>query len=193
MAVADADLFFTFIDVGAYGREGDSNVFKRTKLGKDLYSGNLNLPEDKLLIGGDDTLAFPYVFLGDEAFAGHRNLLRPYPQRGLTKERRMFNRRLSRARRVIECSFGLLANKWRIFHRAIDVDFVDEIIKACCVLHNFVRRRDGYNTEDTLTCPLRNVRSSGTKADRTAVFTRDAFSVYFNSAQGYLPWLADLV
>jgi len=106
------------------------------------------------------------------------------------KERKMFNRRLSRARRVIECAFGLLANKWRIFHRAIDVDFVDQIIKACCVLHNFVRRDI---IRKTRLHAHYGMRSSGTKADRTAVFTRDSFSVYFNSAQAYLPWLADLV
>ena len=43
-----------------------------------------------------------------------------------------------------ECAFGMLANKWRIFHRPIDVDndFADSIIKAACVLHNFVRIRD---------------------------------------------------
>nr|CAI5862624.1 unnamed protein product [Callosobruchus analis] len=39
----------------------------------------------------------------------------------------------------------ILANKWRIFHRPLDVSlqFCDTIIKAACILHNFVRCKDG--------------------------------------------------
>jgi hypothetical protein len=37
------------------------------------------------------------------------------------------------ARRMVECAFGILCNKWRIFHRAIDFrpDFCDVIVKTC--------------------------------------------------------------
>lgn len=53
---------------------------------------------------------------------------------------RLFNYRLSRARRVIENSFGMLAAKWRIFRTPIqaDVETVDEIILAAVYLHNFL-------------------------------------------------------
>lgn len=46
-----------------------------------------------------------------------------------------------------------MSNKWRIFHRRINVepDFAVDIVKACIVLHNFVRDRDGYLPEDTTT------------------------------------------
>jgi hypothetical protein len=57
------------------------------------------------------------------------------------------NYRLTRAR-MVECAFGIVCNKWRIFHRAIDVcpDFCDVTVKTCCILHNFVHQRDAYYT-----------------------------------------------
>nr|CAH7749981.1 unnamed protein product [Callosobruchus chinensis] len=48
---------------------------------------------------------------------------------------------------------GILTNKWKIFHRAISLkpDFAMDIVKACVVLQNFVRERDGYKIEGTFT------------------------------------------
>jgi len=87
------------------------------------------------------------MLIDDEAFGLHKNLLRPYPGRGLTQKKKNFNYSLSRAQRYVECAFGILANKWRVLHSAILVepDFADDVIKACCILHNYDRRRDGYN------------------------------------------------
>nr|CAH7725503.1 unnamed protein product [Callosobruchus chinensis] len=54
-----------------------------------------------------------------------------------------------RARRYIECSFGILSNKWRISHRPFNVNTINAelIMKVCCTLHNFVRERDGVDLE----------------------------------------------
>lgn len=56
-------------------------------------------------------------------------------------------------RSYIECTFTLrvLSNDWRIFHRAFNTDlsFSEELVKTFCVLHNFVRDRDGYRVEDS--------------------------------------------
>jgi hypothetical protein len=49
------------------------------------------------------------VFVGDEAFALRKDFLKPFSQRELTNERRIYNYRLSRARRVIENVFGIMA------------------------------------------------------------------------------------
>jgi hypothetical protein len=53
----------------------------------------------------------------------------------------------------VECAFGILSNKWRIFQRPLNVspDFALGIVKACIVLHNFVRERDCYMFRDVLT------------------------------------------
>ena len=52
----------------------------------------------------------------------------------------------------MECAFGILSNKWRIFQRPLNVslDFAVDIVKACVVLHNFVHERDGCKFEDAL-------------------------------------------
>ncbi|XP_060864897.1 uncharacterized protein LOC132941058 [Metopolophium dirhodum] len=129
MAVVDANLSFICIDFGAYGRESDSTVFKQSTF---------------------ESSPLPYVFLADEAFGLHTNLLRPYPGRGLNDKRRVFKYRLSRARRTVECAFGVLSNKWRVLHTPllVEPDLADEIIKAYCILHNYVRQRDGASYED---------------------------------------------
>ncbi|XP_063241738.1 uncharacterized protein LOC134541921 isoform X3 [Bacillus rossius redtenbacheri] len=90
MAVADADLRFVAIDVGAYGQEGDSTVFRDTVLGKKLFSGTLNLPPPKCL-PNTYFKPQPFVMVGDEAFRLQTNLLRPYPQRNLDARKRVFN------------------------------------------------------------------------------------------------------
>lgn len=134
LAVADANYNFVFVDVGAYGKDCDSSVFKETSLWNKMQENTLNLPAPRVLPGMEEEL--PYVLVGDEAFALHNNLLRPFGGRELHNTKRIFNYRLSRARRFVECAFGILSNKWRIFHRPLNVstDFATDIVKACCVL-----------------------------------------------------------
>ena len=57
----------------------------------------------KSIFAGSDRIA-PYTFIGDEAFPLKRWLMRPYPGRtfGDSLEKRIYNFRLSRARRTIE-------------------------------------------------------------------------------------------
>jgi hypothetical protein len=57
---------------------------------------------------------------------------------------RIFNYRLSRARRVIENAFGILVSRWRIFRRPIigKNTTVNNIIKASTCLHNWVQTHD---------------------------------------------------
>jgi hypothetical protein len=54
-------------------------------------------------------------------------------------------------------ALGILANKWRIFCRPFDVGvvFCDSMVKACCVLHNYVRQKGVIHFMDTVyECPL---------------------------------------
>lgn len=68
-------------------------------------------------------------------------MITPYSRRGvLTPSQRVFNYRQSRARRIIECSFGLLKSKWSVYEKPIglQVDATEKVILATLCLHNFL-------------------------------------------------------
>lgn len=164
LALVDANYCFTIVDVGHYGRSNDSNIFRQSTMYKMLINGHLQIPDNKPLSNFENTKEMPHVIVADEAFAMNKHVMKPYARKKLDIQKRVFNYRLSRARRYVECAFGILANKWRVFHTSINLnpDFVEEVVLAACVLHNFVRKRDGYQFEDTLTCPLSDIDVVGT-------------------------------
>ena len=132
MAVCNANYEFIMIDVGAFGSQSDGGVFAASEFGKMLHNNTLSLPTPTPLYPGGERI--PFCFVGDEAFPLKPNLLRPYAGRtqALPLEENVYNYRLSRARRTIENSFGILAARWRIFHTPIKTlqKYVDYIIQA---------------------------------------------------------------
>ncbi|XP_049880387.1 uncharacterized protein LOC126376874 [Pectinophora gossypiella] len=143
LALVDAKYRFIYVDIGAYGKECDSTVYNNSKLNELLLKGQLPLPTPKPLPGSQTPCP-----VADEGLPLTNNIMRPYPGKHLTIQQRVFNYRLSRARRYVECAFGILANKWRVFHRPLNVslNFCTNIIKASCVLHNFILNREGAQT-----------------------------------------------
>ena len=109
MAVADADYKFLFVDIGANGSCADSGIFKLTNIYKAVMSGVAGIPNGDNLPHVDSPV--PYSFIGDDAFGLRSWMMKPHPSRGLTKAKRIFNYRLSRARRVVENAFGILAQR----------------------------------------------------------------------------------
>ena len=63
-----------------------------------------------------------------------------YPQSGLEGEKRIFNYRLSRNRRISENAFEILANRWPILRSAIPLcpEKVTYLTLAVITLHNFL-------------------------------------------------------
>jgi hypothetical protein len=138
LALVDADYKFTAIDIGSYGRNSDDGVFSASEMGERFHNTTFNVPESAPLVENGEPQ--PYVVVGDEAFPLKTYMLRPYSRKTLgdNEPKKIFNYRLSRARRVVENAFGILAAHWRCFRRYLEVqpEFVDKIVLASCCLHN---------------------------------------------------------
>lgn len=106
MAIANANYEFIYCDVGTNRRVSDGGVINNTAFYEKLVTDNLNIPTPNHDPSG---LKLPYVFVGDEAFAMRPDLLKPFCRATLTREKRIFNYRLCRARRVVENTFGIFA------------------------------------------------------------------------------------
>ena len=200
MALADANYRFIFVDVGSYGRISDGGVFNSCKLAAALDGPNvLNIPTDTTL--PQSNITSPYVIVADDAFAMRRHLVKPFPMRNLQYEQRIFNYRLSRARRVVENAFGIMCSKFRLFSKAIPLtpEKVQTVVMAICCLHNFLLRNptstSQYLPESARTvCDLEKVaKQAAPRANNEAIAVRINLMQYFNSPAGAVSWQKNVV
>lgn len=208
LAVVDADYKFIYIDVGCNGRISDGGVYRNSSFSSALDKGLLGIPSAEN-IGSKE---LPYVIVADDAFPLKVNLMKPYAYRGMTLERRIFNYRLSRARRISENAFGILSNRFRVFQTPmqLSVDNTEKVVLASCALHNFLREnspskytppgsfdyedletgltQDGSWRSETQTL-LPQIRLGGVNTYTfDAKEVREEFCSYFNSVEGSVPW-----
>ena len=140
-ACVDADYKFIYVDVGAEGRTSDSTLWKYSSFNQDICSEEnpLGIPRPSAFPGYVGEL--PYYFVADDTFEMSLSIMKPYPATKLTLPQRIFNYRLSRCRRIVENAFGILATRFRILRREIEMepDNAAIVVMACVVLHNFLR------------------------------------------------------
>ena len=94
----------------------------------------MNLPSAEDLAGFSRN-PLNYFLVGDEIFPLKAWLRRPYPG-NLIDSQKVFNYRLSRSRRTIGNTFGILASRWRLFRRPIKVENAQRYSLAAIGLHN---------------------------------------------------------
>lgn len=204
MAVANANYEFLYVHFGTNGRISDGGVIENTGFNNLLTNDLLHLPDI------NPTNDLPYVFVSDEAFALRENFLKPYSVKMLDHDKRVFNYRLSRARRVVENVFGILVARFGVFQKKINLSpgNIDAVVMACCVLHNFLRRHapstytppESVDTENEDTHEIRdghraegenvaNISMGHTRnATEAAKLVRDKFKTFFNSPEGRVAW-----
>ncbi|XP_052769017.1 uncharacterized protein LOC128209156 isoform X1 [Mya arenaria] len=141
LAVVDSNYKFIWVDVGSPGSCSDADIFNRSRLEPGLREGTIGLPQPDSLPNDDrDT---PYNMVGDDAFPLRQYMLKPYPHRHLARDERIFNYRCSRARRVVENAFGILANRFISLLTTLGMrpSTVTKTVMACMTLHNLMRTR----------------------------------------------------
>lgn len=192
LAVVDSNGCFSMVDIGAYGNPSDSQIFQNTNFARKLEQNRLFIPKKKVLPGDIDGIPMPFVFLSEEAYHFSENILWPYAiRKNLTNSKRIFNYRLNRAYKMVEGGFGLLSSKWKIFHRPLDthLEFCDSIVKACCVLHNFVIRHDGEQLDENedVSNYFINITPTNSRGTHTDEKYHTYFAKYFSSEEGSIP------
>ncbi|KAK9882527.1 hypothetical protein WA026_021874 [Henosepilachna vigintioctopunctata] len=190
LALVNANYMFTYVNIGVNGRISDGGVFSRSNLCNGMKSNLLNFPETVELPGTTEKV--PYVIVGDDAFPLLTNLMKPYPERDLTHDCRIFNYRLSRARRIVENAFGILANRFRVLLNPINlnVEKVELITLTCIIIHNFLATENVRYTDinEPLEQLARLSRQGGNRSSPAARNVRDTYKQYFNSPQGIVDW-----
>lgn len=198
LAVVDANYKFLYVDIGQYGRLSDGGVFNNCALSSLLSDNRLNVPQATAIKDTDTVL--PYVIVADDAFGPRPNLLKPYAFRKCTAEQRVFNYRLSRARRVVESAFGILSQRFPVFKKPINLhpEKVQIVVMAACCHHNYLLRNadrakeygDTFVTgEQQVACTMPPLGTQGARRPTdNALHVRDTFCEYFNSPCGCVPW-----
>ena len=88
-----------------------------------------------------DNQPIPFFLVADDAFALRTWLMKPFSKRALDHDERIFNYRLSRARRVVENAFGILAHRFRSLLGFLERTQPEKVVSACICLYNILRTR----------------------------------------------------
>ena len=151
LAITGFDYRFIYVHVGSYGKAHDSGIFNTSEFCMRLSGNDLHVPPPaRLPNDAPDARLVPHFFLGDDAFKMTTSIVKGYPHPPADKKKAVFNYRVSRARRVVENSFGILTQRWRIYLRSMQVlpERADWIVKATVVLHNLLTSKCDRITQD---------------------------------------------
>ena len=138
MALVDGNYRFIWLDAGANGSCSDAQIWNRCELLAAIEQKKIGIPEPEPLPGEEEEV--PYFIIGDDAFALRTFMMKPFSSRDLTHPHKVFNYRLSRARRIVENAFGILAQRFQCLLTTMrqTPEHVTAIVLACCCLHNLL-------------------------------------------------------
>lgn len=212
MALVDANYRFIWVDVGSNGCAGDAQVFNCGQLKEAIETESLNFPPPEPLPNDDKEM--PYFIIGDDAFALKRWMMKPFSLKNMSRDQRIFNYRLSRARRIVENAFGILAHRFRCLLTTMQQKpkNVATIALTCVIIHNMLRTKsmreaavavedqedDDHNVipgswrnDPPLTDGVSDFANN--TATQGAKVQRDYLCAYYNSDAGSVPWQNDMI
>ena len=210
LAVVTSDYKFMWIDVSGKGSYSDAQIYNRCDFKLGLERNDImGFPAPTPVPGDNENM--PHFLLGDDAFALRTYLMKPFGNRQMTRKQRIYNYRLSRARRVVENSFGILANRFQVLLTTMlhDAPTVRLVVTACVILHNLMRTRYprmqnrlmdierpdgvmipgawrvGRNLED---CRADGIQAPNRDGSRVPKAQRNLLMEWCNSPAGSVPW-----
>lgn len=177
LVLVDSDYRIRYLDVGKEGSRADVTVWRECNLYKRLDS--INLPAN--LINN-----LPFVFLADGGFELNDRMMTPYRQKSLTNnQRRSFNKRLCKARRIVEQVFGIMVNRFRILFKPMKCQpgTAKKITTTICILHNMLinRNRSTYlnDSENETDSSIYSSSDSEYEYNNRDNNLRDRFASYY--------------
>ena len=203
IGIANSNYEFIYFNFGTNGHVSHGGVLEYTDFYDKLQNECLKIPESSDVKGRK----LPCLYWR----RGLQDFLKPYNVKQLTRERKIFNYRLSRAQRIIENVFSILVARFGILvfktHINIQLDNIKDVVMASCALYNFLRRTSAdtytpsecFDTEDlqngTVTAGLRSnisnmatlKRGNNRNHQLTGKYVRSQFVEYFKN-EGKVPW-----
>ena len=170
MAIANAEYRFMLVDIGRYGSQADGGVWRTSRMGQMYNAQELNIPLGRRLPNFGEEGPVPFFLAADEAFPLQSNMMRLFAgrersekekaqealiaadtenkfqqkkTRELTECQMVLNYRLSRARRIIENTLGILVHRFRVLLHPMALrkpEHAEKVIKACVCLHNYLTK-----------------------------------------------------
>lgn len=135
LAITDANYCFTAINIRAESRRSDGGIFVKNEIGHHFINNTFNLPLPRSIVKNSPQL--PFVLVGEAFLTSF--MMRLYPHiNDLNLRQKVFNYRLSRARRIVECAFDIFTAR-RIFRQSLltNIDNAITIVKATVVCKIF--------------------------------------------------------
>ncbi|XP_049271286.1 putative nuclease HARBI1 [Rhipicephalus sanguineus] len=190
-ALVDHNCKFLYIDVGAPGSQGDGSIWQTTPLQRAIARKKAGLPAF-IDVPGQANLLLPPAIVGDDAFPLSPNLMKPFGGTQLSSAQKIFNYRLSRARRVTENAFGILAHRFRFLLTRVHAkpERATAMVQAACVLHNLLQG-DNVEVPELNSTPDRqvffNLQHDKSRSTALAAAVRERLCDYF-CGDGAVSW-----
>ncbi|XP_069622611.1 uncharacterized protein [Ranitomeya imitator] len=196
LGLVDSNYRFITISIQSCESSNDSQISTTSIMGQQLLVNPRAIPQPRVLLGSSGPPA-PFVIVADEAFDMSNHVLRPFSCRGMDNRRRIYNCRLTKARKYVEYGFGLLFAKWQLLSSAIQLDEpnVTSVIQACVILHNFVRMNDTsldqvMEVPESFTLP-NVIQDHSARLKDSGLKVRNQYADYFMTPEGRVPWQDD--